>query len=98
MFSGRAAIDDLRSTSSKKPLYFCCCNRLGKFYPDEIVTKFLEYPWSPDDQVLVDELCPWHQYYYTFLPPFFRPYDGPIQHRLVKLLREMAGFTSEHDL
>jgi hypothetical protein len=25
--------------------------------------KFNEYPWQASDQVLVDELCPWHQKY-----------------------------------
>lgn len=64
---------------------FYCCNRLRKVLPDGSVTQFKSYPWSGEDTVLVDEFCPWHQQYYTCLPPRYRPYDGPIQHRLALL-------------
>ena len=44
-------------------------------------TKFLEYPWKKNDKIIVDELCPWHKEYYSFKPPFYRKFDGPILHQ-----------------
>jgi hypothetical protein len=78
---------DLRKTSSARPLHFYCCNRQEKVLPDGTMTRFLDYPWSVSDQIIIDELCPWHQQYYSFKPPFLRPYDGPIQHRLAILAK-----------
>jgi hypothetical protein len=75
--------DDLRSIASKRQVTFYCCNREEKTLPDGVVTRFSEYPWHSGDQVMVDELCPWHQHYYTFKIPPYQPYDGPIRHRLV---------------
>lgn len=80
-----AYFDDLRAVASQRQLVFYCCNREAKVLPDGTVTRFSAYPWHADDQVLVDELCPWHQLYYTLRPPFFRPYDGPIRHRLASM-------------
>jgi hypothetical protein len=80
-----AYFDDLRSAASQRHVIFYCCNREEKVLPDGVVTKFSEYPWSASDQILVDELCPWHQQYYAFSIPPYRPYDGPIRHRLVVL-------------
>ena len=76
---------DLRKSNSQNPMYFYCCNRQEKVLPDGTKTKFFEYPWSPEDEVISDELCPWHQHYYRFKPPFYVPYAGPHQHRLVML-------------
>jgi len=78
--------NDLRSAASRKKLFFYCCNRQEKKLPDGTITRFMEYPWKAGDQILVDELCPWHQQYYSLRPPFYRPYDGPIQHRLVTFI------------
>ena len=78
-----AYFDDLYAIASQRPLVFYCCNRVEKTLPDGTVTRFHEYPWQTNNQVLWDDLCPWHQRYYTFKPPFYRPYDGPIRHRLV---------------
>jgi hypothetical protein len=77
--------DDLRAIAGKRPTLFYCCNREEKMLPDGTVTRFANYPWWPGDQILIDELCPWHQHYYAARPPFYRPYDGPIRHRLVRL-------------
>jgi putative sugar O-methyltransferase len=74
--------DDLYSISRKKEIFFYCCNREEKFLPDGTVTRFKDYPWGILDEVLIDELCPWHQQYYSFIPPFYRPYDGPIRHQI----------------
>ncbi len=76
--------ESMRAVKSKRTLFYCC-NRVEKELPDGTVTKFEEYPWCPADEIIVDELCPWHQEFYSFRPPFFRKYDGPIQHRLVTL-------------
>lgn len=76
---------DLRGIKARRALTFYCCNREEKVLPDGTVTRIAEYPWQPADRMLVDELCPWHQQYYSLKPPFFRPYDGPIRHRLVAL-------------
>ena len=44
----------------------------------------IDYPWG-DEEIFIDELCPFYQYYPSSRPPFWRPFDGPIRHRLVKL-------------
>jgi hypothetical protein len=75
---------DLRNCRSES-VYFYCCNRIKKTMPDGTVTSFFEYPWSESDEILVDELCPWHQYYYSLRFPFFHKFDGPTQHRLARL-------------
>ncbi|EMN52382.1 hypothetical protein LEP1GSC089_0846 [Leptospira interrogans serovar Autumnalis str. LP101] len=77
--------EDMREISKKKDVYFYCCNREEKKLPDGTVISFKKYPWKEHDEVLIDDLCPWHQEYYAFKPPFYRRYDGPIRHRLVKL-------------
>lgn len=59
-----------------------CCNRVSKVLPDGEALIFEEYPWGTAD-ILMDELCPWHQHFYSSRPPFVRPYDGPTQHRIV---------------
>ena len=65
--------------------FFYCCNRVRKELPDGTIVRFPDYPWHPEDQILVDELCPWHQSYYSERPPFYHPYDGPTEHRLTIL-------------
>lgn len=65
--------------------YFYCCNRERKVLPDGTVTEFAGYPWRAADGVLLDELCPWHQWFVSSRPPFFRRYDGAIRHRLARL-------------
>jgi hypothetical protein len=67
--------------------YFYCCNRVEKELPDGQCIKLAEYGWSEDDEVLLDELCPWYQKYPKSMPPGWYPFDGPIQHRLVKLAK-----------
>ena len=67
---------------------FYCCNRVEKQLPDGTVVRFLDYPWRSGDQILVDELCPWHQSYYINRPPFYHAYDGPLQHRLTILHKD----------
>ena len=86
--------EDLRGSAGSGGLLFYCCNREEKRLPDGTVTRFSEYPWLETDQILVDELCPWHQQYYTFRPPFYRSYDGPIRHRLVNLSKNSGSYSN----
>jgi len=74
--------NSIRESKNSKT-YFYCANRVEKVLPDGTTVNFFEYPWHSKDKVFVDELCPWHQKYYSNRPPFYFPYDGPIQHRLV---------------
>ncbi len=76
--------DYLRGSKSDET-WFYCNNRLNKTLPDGVEVNFMDYPWDIDDEIIVDELCPWSQYYYNMRPFFYHKYDGPIQHRLVKL-------------
>jgi hypothetical protein len=84
--------ESLRKSSLKEKLYFYCCNRKEKTLPDGTVTRFFDYPWLTHDQVIIDELCPWYQQYYSFKPPFFRPFDGPIWHRLAVMAKKSRNF------
>jgi len=65
--------------------YFYCCNRIEKHLPDGEVVRFSEYGWQEDDKIVFDELCPWYQKFPVPYPPFWKPFDGPIQHRLTQL-------------
>lgn len=71
--------------SQPQDTLFYCCNRLEKTLPDGTVIRFSDYGWRDDDEILVDELCPWHQTAPKDRPPFVYRFDGPIQHRLVKM-------------
>lgn len=77
--------EDFRDISAKRKLLFYCCNREEKKLPDGTVTRLSDYPWVENDKILLNELCPWHQSYYSRRPPFFHSYDGPIRHRLVEM-------------
>ena len=77
--------DSMRSIAANKKVLFYCCNREEKILPDGTVTRFMDYPWLLSDDILFEDLCPWHQQYYSTRPPFYRPYDGPIIHKLVAL-------------
>ena len=78
----------------RKTGLFYCCNRLEKKLPDGQVIRFMDYPWTKEDQHLVDEKCPWHQFFFgrsgaeniklmNILPvPFLHKYDGVHWHRL----------------
>jgi hypothetical protein len=66
--------------------YLYACNRVEKVLYGGEVNRFFDYPWQNSD-VLLDELCEWHQYSYTLksfkLYKKFS-YDGAMWHRLVK--------------
>ena len=67
--------------SNKSYLY--CCNREKKILSNRETLIFREYPWHPN-QSHQSEICPWHQYYYSFRYPFIRKYDGTILHSYTK--------------
>jgi hypothetical protein len=79
----RRYFDDLRHCKSEE-LYFYCCNREDKTLPDGTNTKFSEYPWSDNDEIILDELCPWNQTYYQKGRPFYRRFAGSVRHRIAK--------------
>jgi len=70
--------------SAAETIYFYCCSRIEKILPDNTVVRFMDYPWN-NSQILLDELCPWHQKYPEAGIPIWRKFDGPIQHRFVKM-------------
>lgn len=76
-----AYFDALRSAPNPATLFYCS-NRVEKISSDGFPIRFDEYPWSDDDDHLVDEMCPWHQSFYSLRWPFYRNYNGPIRHRL----------------
>lgn len=80
-----AAYFDAFRRSPNTTTLFYCCNRVEKTLPDGTKIRFDEYPWEPEDNVLVDEDCGWHQFYLRFRPPFIGRYDGPVWHRLAVL-------------
>ena len=74
----------LMMRKQKKDTWFYCCNRISKELPDGEIINFFEYPWSVDDKVIIDGLCPWAQGFPRNIPPFFQKFDGPIYHRLIR--------------
>ncbi len=65
--------------------WFYCCNRISKVLPDGSIINFNNYGWSKKDLIIFDELCPWHQKAPRNTPPFISKFDGPHQHRLIKV-------------
>ena len=85
--------DFLRKCLRSNNLFYCC-NRESKALVGGEVSEFLNYPWNNGDQYLVDEYCPWHQYFFSLSlaekgprlvgvrVPFVNFYDGRHLHRL----------------
>ena len=82
--------NDIRNSKNDE-LYFYCCNRITKNLLDGTTTLFFNYPWIDSDKIIVDELCPWHQTYYSIKPPFYFKYDGAVQHRLVNVKQKRVN-------
>ena len=70
-------------TSTVEP-HFYCINREEKTLPDGNTIRFADYPWG-ESEVLLDEICPFYQKYPNWRPPFWKQFDGPHWHRLVKI-------------
>jgi hypothetical protein len=81
--------------SERRIQWFYCCNRESKALPGGEVSRFLSYPWLPEDRHLVDEPCPWHQWFVGRASrgprvlgvriPLLSYYDGVHRHRLTQL-------------
>lgn len=79
---------------------FYCSNRERKVLAGGEITEFAAYPWHQGDKHLVDEPCPWHNWFLDRGPtargprilglriPFVNYYDGPTRHRLTVLHTE----------
>jgi hypothetical protein len=64
---------------------FYCCNRKEKVLEDGTINRIYNYPWVIEDTLLMNEICPWHQYFPVITPPFYKKYDGLVIHILAKL-------------
>jgi putative sugar O-methyltransferase len=65
--------------------WFYCANATEKRLPDGTYSRFYEYPWQPEDEILLDELCPWAQKNYQMWPPRYFPRLYDVRHRLAWL-------------
>ncbi|MEM7525860.1 MAG: sugar O-methyltransferase, partial [Pseudomonadota bacterium] len=81
----KAYFSIFRSIAEKRKFYVYACNRETKVLSDGVAVNFCEYGWSSRDQIIIDEPCPWHQFFYCLRPPFLKSYDGVHRHRLVQL-------------
>lgn len=80
----RTYFDIFRSSTGKR--FFYSCNRVEKTLSDGTVNRFDDYPWNPDkDTIIFDELCAFYKKFPISFPPFWRSFDDPLKHRLVKL-------------
>jgi hypothetical protein len=80
----------LRRNQADRTVFYCCNKRVKELY-DGSKVRFDDYPWHADDQILVDEISPWSQLFYSKTPPFWHRRAGgdwATQHRLVYLHRE----------
>lgn len=67
---------------------FYCLNRERKVFSDGTESVLSRYPWDSNDEIFIDELCPFHLHFLDWHPPFYRKFDGPSRHRLVRLSAE----------
>ena len=65
--------------------FFYCCNRFEKMLPDGNVIKFDNYPWGDNFEVIDENICSWHLWQPVNKPPFYKKFDGPTKHKLVKV-------------
>jgi len=77
----------LRSASGTQTAFYCC-NRAHKPFYDGTEIRFDEYPWCNNDELLVDEPCPWSELVYGPKPPFWTRLQHRVQHRLAVLDRQ----------
>ena len=62
--------DIIRSVPSPR-VPFYCCNQEYKNFSGEGKSNFYDYPWLPEDNFLVDEVCSWTKLRYGNTFPFF---------------------------
>ena len=71
----------LRGNKSEQTIFYCC-NRVHKKLYDGEEIEFLKYPWSKSDQILLDEICKWDNFDYSWKPPFWIKTPNQTRHRL----------------
>lgn len=76
---------------------FYCCNRVEKCLPGGEMVRFLDYPWSAKDEILLDGICRYQRFFLHLRTapkgprifgariPFINEFDGDHWHRLVRL-------------
>ena len=67
---------------------FYCANRLYKKLQGGEITRFMEYPWDDEDEILHDSMSYWSQWNVSRTPPFLHYRSGEKRkfwHRLAKL-------------
>ena len=76
---------------------FYCVNRRDKALPGGEVARLAGYPWQSEDHVFLDGPCPYYTHYLSRVMrpcgpailgmrmPFINYFDGPMDHRLVRL-------------
>jgi hypothetical protein len=74
----------LRNSPASTRTAFYCCNRDEKRIEDGTITRFLEYPWRSEDEILIDGESPWDTLAYRARPPFYYQ-PNSVRHRLVWL-------------
>jgi hypothetical protein len=89
----RGYFDLIRRTLNPANLFYCC-NRERKVLPGGEITEIRAYPWDREDEILIDEPCPWLKYTFHWHKtengpvfcgtriPLVNYYDGSIIHRL----------------
>ncbi len=65
--------------------HFYCVNREKKEMPEGEISYFLDYPWSNNDEIYIDEVCSYYTHWFSMRYPFVRQFDGQFMHRLVHL-------------
>ena len=73
--------DYFKIIKSNKSLFYCCNREYKELIGGEVL-DFKLYEWG-ENKSYFHEYCPWHNYYYSIVPPFFLKYDGKIIHTLV---------------
>ena len=80
----KSYFDLLRGNKNDRTAFYCL-NRIYKQLYDGEEIKFFDFPWSPNDTVLFDEVCRWDNFEYEPKPPFWFRNPNQKQHRLVIL-------------
>lgn len=77
-----ALIDNYFKIIKSNNAYLYSCNRKYKELIGGEILEFSNYPWG-DPQIIIDDICPWHQKYYNVWKfPFVHKYQT-VLHRLV---------------
>jgi hypothetical protein len=85
--------DFMRKHFREENFFYCCNSDFNQLNGGEI-SAFLKYPWKDNDSYLVDEICPWYQYFFAkgdlgnplsigrFNIPLIKKFKHPHIHRL----------------